>query len=102
MKNTLTIAALLFAVTALFSQTPQKFNYQAIPRDLSGNPIVNTQISLQMSVLEGGPNGTLIFAERHFINTGPLGIVNLQIGSGQVTSGAFNVINWATGNKCLK
>lgn len=102
MKKTFLIAALLFTATVMLSQTPQKFNYQAIPRDLSGNAIVNTQIALQMSILEGGPTGTLVYAERHFLNTGPLGIVNLQIGGGQVVSGAFSAVEWATGNKWLK
>ncbi len=102
MKKLFFIVILFLLTISLNSQTPQRINYQAIPRDLTGQPIVNTQMTLQMTILDGGPNGVILFVERHNVNTGSLGIVNLQIGGGQTMSGSFNAINWETGNKWLK
>ncbi|MBL7793713.1 MAG: tail fiber domain-containing protein [Saprospiraceae bacterium] len=102
MKNYLFTLWLMGISICVLSQSAPRFNYQAIPRNPNGTPITDTQISLQMSLLEGGPDGLLLYVERHFLNTGPLGLVNLQIGAGQIITGDLSAIDWAGGDKWLK
>lgn len=102
MKNYLFTLWLMGISICAMSQSAPRFNYQAIPRNPNGASITDTQISLQMSLLDGGPDGFLLYVERHFLNTGPLGLVNLQIGAGQIITGDLSVIDWAGGDKWLK
>ncbi|MBL7828308.1 MAG: collagen-like protein [Saprospiraceae bacterium] len=83
-------------------QTPSRFNYQAAVRNASGAPIVNQLVSLQISVNDGSPNGPSQYTERHILSTNDYGLVNLQIGAGQVQSGDFNSITWGGASKWLK
>ncbi len=78
----------------LIAQVPQKFSYQGIARDLSGNPLPNQSIGLQISILESSANGTEVYQETHVVTTSNLGLFNVQIGGGTVVSGEFEDINW--------
>jgi len=53
--NTMKKALLLFIVLltglALTAQVPQGFNYQAIARDISGNPITGQNLQVKLAVM---------------------------------------------------
>jgi uncharacterized protein (TIGR02145 family) len=80
-----------------FSQVPQSFSYQAIARNASGNGIANQNIGLRISILQGSPTGSSVYTETHTALTDANGVLNLAIGTGAVTTGAFSTINWSQG-----
>ncbi len=92
------LLSISIATTAVFAyaQAPQGINYQAVVRDAGGNELANQAVSLRMTILEN--NTTAVYQETHSATTNDFGLVNLVIGQGSATQGAFNVIDWSTGN----
>lgn len=86
---------LLFSTASLvFAQVPQQFNYQGVARDNNGTELPNQSIGLQISLHSGSPSGTTVYQETHSTTTNQFGLFNLQIGTGNIVSGAFNTIDW--------
>src|SRR3972149_11871184 len=98
MKNKLTllVATLVFSI-GLFAQAPQKINYQAVARDLSGNPLVSTPVAVVFEIRQTSPLGTIVYNETHVSTTNQFGLFNLEIGGGTPIAGSFASINWSTG-----
>ena len=97
----------LLAITVLFAgniaaQVPQGVNYQAIARDVAGNPLPNTQISVSFALHDGSAVGTIVYQEKDVATTNSFGLFTLVLGSGTPVLGTFSAINWATGNKYLE
>jgi hypothetical protein len=87
----------------LVAQAPNKFNYQAVVKDASGNPISGAML-VRMSILDGSATGTEVYKEL-FDNAvaDAQGILTLQIGSGQALSNTqWGGIIWESGPKFLK
>lgn len=103
MKNLflIIIACCLFTITA-YSQAPQNFNYQAVVRDASGQPVTNSQVSFRLSILENGPSGATLFQEVHRPQSSDMGVVALQIGNGTNMVGSFSNVNWSNGDFWLQ
>lgn len=108
MKTKIFFSLLLsFSFYLLSSQVPQGFNYQAIARDGSGNPIVNTTISVRLSILSDSNgfypagNGTYVWEETHSnVKTNAYGLFTVVFGNPlavkvQGTAGSFSAINWS-------
>jgi hypothetical protein len=89
------------------SQIPQGFNYQAIARDGSGNPIANATIKVELSILTdttgffatGG--GIYLWEEEHTnVKTNAFGLFTVVFGNPtatkvQGTASSFSAIDWA-------
>ena len=60
---------LLFLAVGMYAQAPQKFNYQAIARNLSGFELSNQPIRVRLSILDGSPGGTIVYQETHTLTT---------------------------------
>jgi len=90
--------------TALAQVVPQAINFQAIARDVNGNPMINTNIQIRLSVIDSALGGTIVYQELRALPTNAYGSFSFQIGVGAnyVTIGSFQSINWETGNKHLK
>ncbi|MDW8274157.1 MAG: hypothetical protein RMJ53_08010, partial [Chitinophagales bacterium] len=102
-KKSIFFSALLILYSAyLIAQAPQRFNYQAVARDASGNELINRNIRVRLSVLDGSPSGPSVFTEIHNATTNGFGLFTLEIGGGTLVSGSFSGINWASGSKFLK
>ena len=80
MKTKLLLSALLtfsFLLSPCTAQVPQGFNYQAIARDGSGNPITGATIKVKLSVLSdttgfySSGSGAYIWEEEH-LNVKPI------------------------------
>ena len=56
MKKIFTILVALFITTTIWAQAPQKMSYQAVIRNSSDALITNTQIGMQISILQGSSN----------------------------------------------
>jgi Collagen triple helix repeat (20 copies) len=89
---------------AVFAQVPNKFNYQAVARNSSGQALANKALTVRITLLDGGANGNNVYSETRFLTTNQLGLFTIAIGSSgaTVSTGNFAAINWATGNKFIK
>ncbi|MGI9651107.1 beta strand repeat-containing protein [Chryseobacterium sp. RLHN22] len=102
MKKILLTVGILLGCHLVSAQTPEKMSYQAVMRNSSGQLLINQNIGVKVSVLQGSPAGTAVYSERLTGTTNTNGLVSLEIGSGTVLSGTFSTINWASGNYYLK
>ncbi|MBD8082890.1 beta strand repeat-containing protein [Chryseobacterium caseinilyticum] len=102
MKKLLLTAGLVLGSMLVYAQAPEKMSYQAVMRNSGGQLLLNQNIAVRVSVLQGTPTGTVVFSERLTGTTNANGLVSLEIGSGTVLSGTFAGINWASGNYYLK
>jgi hypothetical protein len=104
MKKLFTSAlSLLFLASLTYAQAPQSFNYQGVARNSSGAELVNTTVTLRISILDGSSSGTVLYSEFFQPTTSSLGLFNVAIGNGTPVSGTFASINWGAGNgKFLK
>ncbi|MBK9074866.1 MAG: tail fiber domain-containing protein [Flavobacteriales bacterium] len=89
--------ALVLGCGSLLAQAPQSFSYQAIVRDGSGVVQANTQVTVELSLLQGALNGPVLFSEEHTATTNDFGLVNLAFGQGTVLSGSFSAVDWSDG-----
>lgn len=92
--SAIAIAALTFSVWA---QSPEAFKYQAVVRDASQNVIPNQAVGMQLTIMQGSTSGTIVYRETFAPTSNSYGLVNLEIGTGTVVSGAFASIDWANG-----
>lgn len=89
-------------LNSAFAQAPQAIPYQAVARDLSGNPIPNKNISLRFSIHDSIPGGAVVYKETQSATTNLLGLFTSNIGQGTIVSGTFAAINWAKSFKYLQ
>lgn len=102
MKKLITILfAMLFSVI-VNAQSPELMSYQAVIRNSSNVLVSNTQVAMQISILQGSASGTPIYVETQNPTTNGNGLVSIQIGSGTLVSGNFSAINWANGPYFIK
>jgi trimeric autotransporter adhesin len=94
MKKLLTLFTFAIIANVLFGQAPSSFNYQAVIRDAAGAVKANANASIRIDLLQGSATGSIIYAESFTVTTNAYGLINLQIGKGNVISGSFSSINW--------
>jgi len=93
---------LLFFATGLSAQAPSGFKFQAVARDVDNNAMATDNIAVRVSLLRGGPSGTVDYSERHEVTTTDLGVFDLHIGNGAGLSGDMATIDWGADNYFLK
>ncbi len=97
------ISFLLFTIVfTAQSQVPDAFKYQSIARNATGQTLVNSPISIRMSIVEGSISGAVIYTEEHTVITNEFGLFNLNVGSGTTLLGNFPSIDWGTSTKFLQ
>lgn len=96
MRKFIFLKILFLSFNFLMAQAPLEFPFQGIGTDLSGNPITNTQISIQISIISGNTTGNIEYIEKHTPITTSNGIFTVNIGGGIIQSGSFIDINWAS------
>ncbi|NQW42144.1 MAG: DUF1566 domain-containing protein [Bacteroidetes bacterium] len=97
-----TFCFLLLTLVVKAQTPPNAFNYSAVARNASGQPIAKTTIGIQISILKNSPTGASKYSENHFVNTDGFGLFNLVIGAGAVQSGSMANIGWSNDNYYLK
>src|SRR5512137_576634 len=100
MKTKLLLTTLLsFVFYLLSSQVPQGFNYQAIARDASGNPIVSTSLPVRLTIQsDSATTGTIFWQEVQTVTSNTFGLISLVLGKGTKQTGtatSFGAINWS-------
>ena len=95
------LLSILFSLSSIISvsQVPTGFNYQAIARDETGNPIVNTTLPVTITIKSDSVGGTIYWEELHpTVATNNFGLLTLVIGKGSrqtaSTVPTFFDINW--------
>ena len=101
-KFTSLIAILLFCAATVFAQAPEKFSYQAVVRNASNALVTDAPVGIQISLMQGGVNGNIVFRETHTAITNANGLVTISIGSGNLLEGSIVSIDWANGPYFLK
>jgi hypothetical protein len=91
MKRIFTILAALLISAMGWAQTPQKMTYQAIIRDATNNLVSNTQVGLQIKILQGSETGAVVYRETQTPTTNVNGLLTVEIGGGL----GFDAIDWA-------
>jgi hypothetical protein len=88
-------AQLLFLILLLASganaQTPFKFSYQGVARDVTGKTITNSVVSVRIQIHEGSENGDVVFQQVSSPTTNNVGIFNLVIGTNSLIT-----IDWGS------
>ena len=90
-----------FAVVAM-AQAPEKFSYQAVVRDASGNLVSNSPVGVRVSILKNSASGVSVYCETHHLNTNTNGLLTMEIGGGSLVGGDFASIQWGDGPYFLK
>lgn len=105
---TILLTAIILAITTM-AQTPASpkggpagINYQTVIRDGDGNILPDAEISLQMTIRSGAPDGMVVYQETHDATTNAFGLVNLVIGYGVPVSNAFADIDWVMAKSTSK
>jgi len=98
----LSIATLVVFSAFIQAQTPQAFQYQAVVRNDAGNILANQPVSFTTSILSGSPSGVAIYEETHNDTTNEFGLVTLEIGNGNQSTGDFSLIPWSDGTFFLQ
>ncbi|MBN2777243.1 MAG: fibrobacter succinogenes major paralogous domain-containing protein [Bacteroidales bacterium] len=94
-KRTLLLVAMIITTGVIVAQAPQSFSYQAVVRNSSSDLVVNTEIGLRVSILDGF---TEIYAEELTPTTNQNGLFSVSIGSAP----GFDLIDWSSGNFFIK
>ncbi len=98
----ITIIAILISINLNAQTFPGTFNYQAVARNDNGEAIANSDIIVEVSILNGNNCGSgscnLIWQELHYPTTSDYGLFSINIGEGQSTFAGsatdFDSINW--------
>ena len=98
----LLFAMLLPVSVSLFAQVPQGFPYQAVVRNGNGQIVQNRPVSMQFSIHDSTPLGTVVYVQRDTVIPNQFGLINVVIGGGTVMVGNFQGINWGAGFKYLE
>lgn len=90
---------MLIFSTALFSQVPQGFSYQAVVRNNSGEPVTDSNVGIRIAILSSLTPEEIVWEEEHQVTTNGFGLVTMVIGdpSAVNTGGnlaSFSDIDW--------
>ena len=101
MRKLFTIVVAVLLAASVFAQSPEKMSYQAVIRDSDDNLITETQVGMQISILQDSESGTAVYVETQEPSTNANGLVSIEIGTG-TTSYDFSTIDWANGPYFIK
>jgi len=75
------------------AQSFEKMSYQAVIRNSNNALVINTSVGMQISILQGSANGTVVYSETQNTKTNINGLVSIEIGAG-ISNGTFSQIDW--------
>lgn len=98
----LTILTGMLLTDQVIAQAPEKINYQSIVRNSSGAILANQNVGIRFQILQSSEFGAAVYVETHTITTNAFGLINLEIGDGNVLLGSFSGIYWDNGPYFIK
>lgn len=102
MKNILFLIVFSFLTSSAFTQIATTMDYDVTVKNAMGEVMINHAVGIQVTVLQGTQDGTVLLKETHFVTTDANGKVVLSIGSGTTTEGHFDNIDWADAQIFIK
>lgn len=102
MKKIILSVGLFMLSLNVIAQSPQKMTYQSVVRNASNTLVSNTNVGMQMSILQGSPSGVAVYIETHQPSTNDNGLATIKIGGGTTVAGNFSTIDWSNGPYYLK
>ena len=81
MKKSLAIFVLVFLAVTLWAQSSQKISYQAVIRNSRNALVINSQVGIRISILQGSASGTVVYTEVQTPTTNGNGLLSVEIGS---------------------
>lgn len=102
MKNIFLLIGLMFWAAISSAQAPNKISYQAVVRSSNNQLVANSNIGIQISVINGSSTGTVSYAETHSALTNSNGLFSIIIGNGTMASGSLSGIDWLSGPYFIK
>lgn len=97
MKKLILLSSCMLLAISAFSQAPASFSFQAVMRNASNELIANEQVDLNVRILQGSPEGPVIYEENHSLTTNSNGLFSAEIGAGNTVSGMLSDIDWSRG-----
>ncbi|MBN1416909.1 MAG: hypothetical protein JW973_17560 [Bacteroidales bacterium] len=101
-KKTMVLATITLYLAPALAQSPEKMSYQAVIRNNSDALVTNTQVGMQISILQGSASGSAVYVETQTPTTNANGLVSIEIGAGTVENSDFTTIDWANGLYFIK
>ena len=103
LKNIIPILAILLTgINSAISQAPQKFKYQSIARNATGQELASSPIGIRFSIRDLTATGTVVYQETHAVTTNTFGLFSINVGEGTAVIGSIGSIDWASGSKYLE
>ncbi len=78
MKKIITLAAILLTTLSVYAQAPGKMSYQAVVRDAANELMVNKEVGIRVSILQGADVKIAVFVENHTSRTNNNGLVGFN------------------------
>jgi uncharacterized protein (TIGR02145 family) len=82
----------------LVAQAPALIPYQAIARNLDGQPVLNSAVNARFTIHNETITGEVVWQELHAVNTGATGLITVQLGSNVSLAN----LDWSGGAKFLQ
>lgn len=98
MKKLFILFATLLITFITEAQMPDKMSYQAVVRDADNELLINQEIGMRISILQGGFTGETVYTETQTPTTNINGLLTIEIGGGA----GFDTIDWAAGPYFIK
>jgi hypothetical protein len=89
----LLILSAVLQMKCLSAQVPGLISYQAIVRNNTGQLVANQQIRMRITIIQGAPDGIVVYTEIITSATNANGLVTAEIGKGA----GFEKIDWSNG-----
>ncbi|MBE0664074.1 MAG: hypothetical protein IH597_16585 [Bacteroidales bacterium] len=102
MKKSVLLLIYGIILSGIHAQAPEGISYQAVIRNASNELVTNTTNGIQVSIIQGTPEGTVVYSETHLPVSNLNGLVSFVIGQGNIVSGVFTEIDWAIGPYFIK
>ncbi|WP_299442978.1 hypothetical protein [uncultured Aquimarina sp.] len=102
MKKLFITVCLLICAISTYAQAPEKFSYQAIIREASDVLVINTNVSIRLSIIEGSATGTTVYSETHNSTTNFAGVISVLVGDGTIISGSLSGIDWGSNSYYIR
>lgn len=103
MKRTILFLLVSFISFHLMSQPTDAFKYQAILRDNDSKPVTDESVTLMFQILASDPvSGVVGYKEEHTAQTGPNGLISLDLGKGTNAVGSLSELEWGKTRYYLK
>ncbi len=102
MKKIFLLSVFLLLTAKIFAQIPEALTYQAVARNASGAGLINSSISIRISIKNATSSGPTVYSETHAVTTNQFGLFTVAIGTGLIQSGVFASIDWEVGLKFMK